>query len=127
MKVLLLCKVIITSLHYFKIALLSQESLGSKYGLLYLSQGVGALLAAIYSSLIPFWTPIVLTVVVTSVISACLALILKSKEEVFKRDVGFTTLLDNSLVRTRRDKRGFYEELELEELHSSTNSVNTNT
>eukprot|EP00116_Pleurobrachia_bachei_P001817 sb/3462079/ len=36
------------------------HGLGLKYGVLYTSQGVGAILSALYMGLIPFWTPLLL-------------------------------------------------------------------
>ena len=67
------------------------QGLGVKYGILYLSQGVGALLAAALISLVPFWAPLVLTIVVVSLVSGFLALALDSKNQggrgrYFKRD-----------------------------------------
>ena len=57
-----------------------EEDFGIKYGIIYLSQAFGAVLSAIYTSLIPFWMPLVLTIVFTSVISGLLALMLRKNE-----------------------------------------------
>jgi hypothetical protein len=59
-----------------------EEDLGIKYGILYLSQALGAVLSAVYTSFIPFWMPLVLTIVFTSVVSGFIALMLKKCETI---------------------------------------------
>ena len=57
-----------------------EQDFGVKYGILYLSQALGAGISALYTSFIPFWMPLVLTIVFTSVISGLLSLMLRKTE-----------------------------------------------
>ncbi|XP_063684545.1 uncharacterized MFS-type transporter YhjX-like [Bolinopsis microptera] len=57
-----------------------EQDFGVKYGMLYLSQALGAVISALYTSFIPFWMPLVLTIVFTSVISGLLSLMLRKTE-----------------------------------------------
>ena len=70
-----------------------EEDLGIKYGILYLSQAVGAVLSALYTSFIPFWMPLALTIVFTSVVSGLVALMLRKNETM---DDQARALLDSS-------------------------------
>ncbi|KAL5269469.1 hypothetical protein ACHWQZ_G003079 [Mnemiopsis leidyi] len=57
-----------------------EEDFGIKYGIIYLSQALGAVLSSIYTSFIPFWMPLVLSIVFTCVVSALLSLMLRTTE-----------------------------------------------
>ena len=59
-----------------------EEDFGIKYGIIYLSQAAGAVLSSIYTSFIPFWMPLVLSIVFTCVVSGLLSLMLRTTETI---------------------------------------------
>lgn len=58
-----------------------ETDIGIKYGVLFLGQAFGAVLSVIYSAYIPFWTPIMVTVMSSAFIAGLFSLMLRSADK----------------------------------------------